>query len=109
MKKMREESSVLCAKLEALREKRGFPGITGAVVTADGREFIASAGLADPDAKVAMPPDAVMLQASVGKMYLGAIARVLSDQGVVALDAPVSHYLNSRPWFVRLPNHGTMQ
>ncbi|MCW3836952.1 serine hydrolase domain-containing protein [Sphingomonas canadensis] len=101
--------SGLAGLIAALRAERGFPGATAAVALADGRTLVAAAGMADPDAGAAMAPDAVMLQASVGKMYVGAIARLLADQGVLSLDAPVADYLGARPWFARLPNHAAMR
>ena len=97
--------SPVASILEEARAERGFPGATGAIVFADGETWTGAAGWSDPDADAPMREDAVMLQASVGKMYVGAVARRLEADGLLSLDAAVSDILAERPWFVRLANH----
>ncbi len=90
--------------LEDVRGRRGFPGATAAAVFDDGTLWRAAAGYADPDENAPMRIDAVMLQASIGKMYVGALARRLATEGVLNLDEPIERHIGSRPWFSRLPN-----
>lgn len=90
--------------LEEMRGTRGFPGATAAIAFDDGTTWRAAAGYADPDAGVPMGVDAVMLQASVGKMYVGALAKRLETEGVLNLDEPIERHIGNRPWFSRLPN-----
>ncbi len=91
-------------RLEDVRGERGFSGATAAVVFDDGTAWRAAAGYADPDANAPMNPDAVMLQASVGKMYIGALARKLATEGLLNLDEPIERHIGNRSWFSRLPN-----
>jgi len=46
-----------------------------------------------------------LMQGSVGKTYVSAVAMQLIHQGALDLDAKVSTYLGDEPWFDRLPNH----
>jgi D-alanyl-D-alanine carboxypeptidase len=51
-----------------------------------------------------MTPEGKLLQGSVGKTYVAAVALQLLDEGLLSLDSSVSEYLGGRPWFARLPN-----
>jgi D-alanyl-D-alanine carboxypeptidase len=51
-----------------------------------------------------MRPDARLLQGSVGKTYVAAIALQLVQEGRLSLDDPISKHLGREPWFHRLPN-----
>lgn len=90
--------------LDSLRMQYGFPGATAAYVLPDGRIVSVSTGIADKEAEGLMTSDSRMLIASIGKTFVGALAAVLADERAIQLDAPLSVYLGSKPWFYRLPN-----
>ncbi len=95
----------LQAELERLHAESGAPGVTAGIVLADGTSFGLAAGMADTVRGIPMTPSSRMLQGSVGKTYVAAIAMQLIHAGVLDLDAEVSTYLGGEPWFARLPNH----
>jgi D-alanyl-D-alanine carboxypeptidase len=51
-----------------------------------------------------MTPNDRLLQGSVGKTYVAAVALQLVQEGRIALDAKVSRYLGAEPWYGRLAN-----
>ncbi|WP_374596557.1 serine hydrolase domain-containing protein [Sphingosinicella sp.] len=89
--------------LDGFHAERGFPGATAAIACDNG-VLTAATGFADPDDGTPMTARSVMLQASVGKMYVGAVAMSLVQAGALEIDAPIARYLGDRAWFVRLPN-----
>jgi D-alanyl-D-alanine carboxypeptidase len=91
--------------LDAFQKKYGFPGATAAYVLKDGTTGVAATGFADVETGMPMTVTSRMLAASIGKSFVGATAVALSQEGVLDLDAPLSHWLGDRPWFGRLPNH----
>ena len=86
-------------RLEELREEIGFPGATASFILEDGRSGRISVGVTDPGGDRPMPIDG-----SVGKMFVAGVVLDLVGQGVLDLDAPVSDWLRSEPWFSRVPN-----
>ena len=74
------------------------------MVLADGTVITLASGQADTARREAMPRDAGMLAGSVGKTFFAALALNLVAEGRLDLDAPISRYLGSEPWFSRLPN-----
>ena len=98
------------AKLDSLHANARFPGVTFGAAFANGKSFGLAAGWADSIRKERMQPAGRMLQGSVGKTYYAAVALQLVDEGKLALDAPISRYLASEPWWkdasgrTRLPN-----
>lgn len=97
--------NALQARLSQLHSESGVPGVTAGVVLADGTTFGLAAGMADTALGLAMTPESRLMQGSVGKTYVSAVAMQLIHQGVLDLDAKVSAYLGDEPWFDRLPNH----
>jgi D-alanyl-D-alanine carboxypeptidase len=81
-----------------------FPGVSVAIAFADGSSTGIASGWSDTARKVAMQPEHLLLQGSVGKTYAAAVALQLVAEGRLRLDAPVSDYLGGEPWFTRLPN-----
>ena len=78
------------------------PGISAAVVLADGTSYSFAAGMADREAGRAMQPGDRMMQGSVGKTYVAAVALQLVTENKLDLDAPISRWLGDAPWFDRL-------
>jgi D-alanyl-D-alanine carboxypeptidase len=91
-------------KLDSLRVAGRFPGATLGVARADGRTVALATGLSDTTQKIAMQPVDRLLQGSVGKTYVSAVALQLVHEGKLGLDDRISKYLASEPWFARLPN-----
>jgi D-alanyl-D-alanine carboxypeptidase len=92
-------------KLDELRERSGVPGITAGIVLVDGTSIGLASGLADTVTREPMRPSSLLLQGSVGKTYVAAVALQLVHEGRLDLDARVSAYLGGEPWFAQLPNH----
>jgi D-alanyl-D-alanine carboxypeptidase len=96
------------AALDDLHTKYGFPGATAAYVLPDGSQGAAAAGLADIEAGKPMTVRSRMLAASIGKTFVGATTIALEHEGLLDLHTPISHWLGSREWFSRLPNHNAI-
>ena len=94
----------LQAKLDSLRTVARFPGATLAVALPDGRIVAVATGFADTARHVALRTTDRLLSGSVGKTYVAAVAMQLVHEGKLDLDAPVSRWLGTLPWFARLPN-----
>jgi D-alanyl-D-alanine carboxypeptidase len=94
--------------LAGWQSSRGIPGLTAAVVMSDGHLVEAAAGMADREQRLPMTPDSVLMQASVGKIYAGAVAAALAREGKLDLDRPVAAWLGAAPWFCRLANADAM-
>jgi D-alanyl-D-alanine carboxypeptidase len=91
-------------KLDSLRVSQRIPGLTLGVTLPDGATFALASGESDTSRHVAMRPTDRMLQGSVGKTYVAAVAMQLVHEGKLKLDEKVSTYLGKEPWFNRLPN-----
>ena len=94
----------LQAKLNEFHAQGKFPGATLGVALADGTAVGLAVGLSDVEAKTAMTPRDLMLQGSVGKTYVAAVALQLVQEKRLALDDPIEKYLGAEKWFARLPN-----
>ena len=95
----------LQARLDELYAESGAPGVNVGIVLADGTAFGLAAGFADTTLGLPMEPTSRLMQGSVGKTYVSAVAIQLIHEGSLDLEAKVSTYLGNEPWFVRLPNH----
>jgi D-alanyl-D-alanine carboxypeptidase len=90
--------------LDSLRAATGAPGMTLGLALADGRVLALASGMSDTAARRPMSPDDRLLQGSVGKTYVAAVAMQLVGEGTLDLDAKVSRYLGDLPWWSRVPN-----
>lgn len=96
--------ATLQRKLDSLRVAARIPGATLGVALADGRVLALATGMSDTSARLAMRPADRLLQGSVGKTYVSAIALQLVREGKLGLDERIERYLGNEPWFARLPN-----
>jgi D-alanyl-D-alanine carboxypeptidase len=87
----------LDARLERLRAKSGIPGISAAIVFADGSTWRGSAGDADVATGIPVTPDTSFSVASVSKTFTAALTLALVDEGRIALDGAAKSYLPSLP------------
>jgi D-alanyl-D-alanine carboxypeptidase len=94
----------LQSKLDSVRQAGGWPGATLGVALPDGSTLALATGVSDTARRTPMRPTDRLLQGSVGKTYVAAIALQLVHEGKLDLDARVSRYLGDAPWFARLPN-----
>lgn len=90
--------------LDAARDSARWPGVTLALALPDGRVISVASGFSDTTRKVPMRTSDRLLQGSVGKTYVAAVAMQLMAEGTLDLEAPISRYLADEPWFDRLPN-----
>ncbi len=98
-------AALLEQRLAELRAESGVPGVSCAIVLADGEVLAVATGLADTALGRPMATRDLLLQGSVGKTYVAAVAMQLVHEGALDLDAKVSTYLGTEPWFERMPNH----
>src|SRR5688572_24809962 len=94
----------LQTRLDSLHRGGRFAGAQLAVAMPDGSVLALATGFADTAKKEAMTPRHLLLQGSVGKTYASALALQLIHERKIDLEAPISKYLASEPWFSRLPN-----
>src|SRR5688572_26336742 len=91
-------------RLDSLHAAGQFAGAQIGVALPDGSVIALATGFADTAKKEAMTPRHLQMQGSVGKTYASALALQLIHEGKIDLEAPISKYLASEPWFSRLPN-----
>ena len=96
------------AWLDSLRAARRIPGLSVAVVFADGATLALTSGFADTAARTPLRSSDRLMQGSVGKTYVAAVALQLVAEGKLALDDPIAKHLGREPWFDRLPNARTI-
>ena len=94
----------LQATLDSIHAAGRFPGVTAGVVLGDGTAFGLASGFADTARRIRMTPNDRLLQGSVGKTYVAAVALQLVHEGKIRLDEKVSAYLGTEPWYGRLAN-----
>jgi D-alanyl-D-alanine carboxypeptidase len=87
----------LDARLELLRAKYGFPGISAAIRFADGSTWQGTAGLADVAARRPVTRDTAFSVASVSKTFTAALILALIEDGRLGLDAPAKAYVPTLP------------
>lgn len=94
----------LSAKLQSLLAQGSAPGASAGIVFPDGKAISVVVGWADREKKKAMAPETLLIQGSVGKTYVAAIAMQLIHDRKLSLEEKVSTYLGKEPWFAQLPN-----
>jgi D-alanyl-D-alanine carboxypeptidase len=96
--------AALEARLSDLLTESHAPGIAVGIVWDDGTTLSLAAGMADTIRDIPMTSASRLLQGSVGKTYVAAVAMQLVHAGALDLDAKVAEYLGGAPWLARLPN-----
>jgi D-alanyl-D-alanine carboxypeptidase len=79
--------------LRTLRTKLGSPGVSAAIVFADGSTWLGTDGFADVAAARLVTPDTPFAAASISKTFTAALILSLADEGKLRLDAPALTYL----------------
>ena len=62
------------------------------------------AGFSDMEKQIPLSTKHLLMQGSVGKTYVAAIAIMLIKKGKLDLDEKVSAYLGHHAWYLRIPN-----
>lgn len=89
--------AVLDARLARLRTKYGLPGVSAAILFADGSIWRGTAGDADVATGVPVTPDTSFSVASVSKTFTAALILALVEDGRLSLDGAAKGYLPSLP------------
>ena len=92
------------AKIDDLRSKADFPGISVGFALADDRSAGVVAGLADVEGKVALKPSDRLLAGSTGKTFVAAVVLQLAEEEKLNLDDLLAKWIDKESWFDRLPN-----
>jgi CubicO group peptidase (beta-lactamase class C family) len=87
----------LDARLARLRAKYGLPGVSAAIIFADGSMWRGTGGDADVAAGVPVTPDTSFSVASVSKTFTAALILALIEDGRLSLDGSAKGYLPSLP------------
>ena len=90
-------------KLDSLRIAGNFPGLSVAFAQNNSTISVCS-GYSDVEKQILLKPAHMLLQGSVGKTYVSAIAINLVKEGKLILDEKVSAYLGHLDWYHRIPN-----
>ena len=95
-------ASALDARLERWRLKHGAPGVSAAIVFADGSVWTGARGLADVTTQRAVTPDTAFSVASVSKTFTSALILDLAADGRLRLDAKARSYVPDLPIDARI-------
>jgi D-alanyl-D-alanine carboxypeptidase len=78
------------------------------VTLADGRVAAVTSGYSDTVRKIALDTSHLLMQGSVGKTYVAAVAMQLVAEGKLDIDAPIARYLADATWLNRIANARTI-
>jgi D-alanyl-D-alanine carboxypeptidase len=92
------------ALLDSLRNAGNFTGLSVAFIKGTGPLQAFASGFNDKEKNKLLSVNDRMLQGSVGKTYVSAIALNLVRAGRLQLDRKVSFYLGNHEWYKRVPN-----
>ena len=91
-------------KLDSLRTAGNYPGLSLAIVSKENKPISLVSGYSDVEKQVPLTTKHLLMQGSVGKTYVAAIALMLIKDGKLNLDEKVSVYLGHLEWYSRIPN-----
>ncbi len=97
-----QKTDALTSKLDSLHQQDFFRGFAVAVVNEQGLLYNRGFGYADVKTKKPYTEETIINIASVSKMFVGVALLKAVEQGLVALDDPVSKHL---PFEVKNPHH----
>lgn len=98
------QTSRLQFLLDSLRTARNFPGLSFAIVYKDNTRAAYTSGFNDKEKNILLKTSDRLLQGSVGKTYVSAIALQLIKESKINLDEKVSAYLGGFEWYNKIPN-----
>lgn len=85
--------AALQKRLDGIREKYAIPGISVAILFADGGTWLGTSGVADVASGTPVTPDTAFAIASVTKTFTSALVMTLVEEGRLGLDDQVVEYL----------------
>lgn len=85
--------AALALRLDTLRTTYGLPGVSAAILFADGSTWQGTAGLANVAAARPVTPDTEFAVASISKTFLSALIVLFAEEDRLDLEAPVRTYL----------------
>ncbi len=85
--------AALDGRLQRLLKRYGLPGVSAAIVFADGSSWIGTAGLADVAARRPVTSETQFAVASVSKTFTAALVLGLVEDGRLGLDSSVASFL----------------
>lgn len=85
--------AALSLRLDSLRARYGLPGVSVAILFADGSMWRGTSGEADVEASRPVTPDTEFAVASISKTFLAALILGLAEEGQIDLETPVTSYL----------------
>jgi D-alanyl-D-alanine carboxypeptidase len=91
-------------KLDSLRAAGNYPGLSISIMDKNGKAVSLVSGFSDIEKQIPMSAKHMLMQGSVGKTYVAAIAIMLIKNGKLDLDEKVSTYLGRHAWYARIPN-----
>lgn len=91
-------------ELDLIRQQYNYPGIAAYYLFDDGQGSGAYSGFADLESGQVLTSRSRMLGASTGKSFVGALTVLMSMEGRLDLDTPVSDWLGDLEWYDHLPN-----
>jgi D-alanyl-D-alanine carboxypeptidase len=83
--------------LDSIQKSGGDPGISAAIITADGSSWSGQSGQAVISSKTPVTADTLFSIGSISKTFVSALAGRLAARGTIGLDDPLSKYLPSYP------------
>lgn len=103
LKDLFTQTAALQKLVDSLRIAGNFPGLSVAVSNSK-ETFSFVSGYADKEKNIPLKTTDRLLQGSVGKTYVAAIALRLIKEEKISLDEKVSVYLGHYNWYNRIPN-----
>lgn len=94
----------LQAVVDQWRTANNVPGVSVGIVQRTGNVLAMVSGVADRGSARPLAPSDLLMTGSTGKTFFAAVALQLIESGRLDLNAPISKYLGTKPWFSRLPN-----
>ena len=91
-------------KLDSLRIAGNYPGLSISMIDKDNKIQSLVSGFSDAEKQIPMSTKHMLMQGSVGKTYVAALAIMLIKNGKLDLDEKVSTYLDRYAWYSRIPN-----
>lgn len=98
------QSTKLQLLLDSLQTTGNFPGLSLAIVKKDNSLIALVSGYSDKEKNRKLKTSDRMLQGSVGKTYVSAIALQLIKKGKIKLEEKVSTYLGVHEWYSKIPD-----
>jgi D-alanyl-D-alanine carboxypeptidase len=91
------KTAALAKALETLRQAKSIPGMSAAIMFADGTVWTGVAGLAVRSTRTAVAADTLFSVGSITKTFVAALVCRLATAGKIDLDDPLSKYVPDFP------------